>query len=267
MGLVPELSSYKDKYKHFKFERRDGILQVTMHTDGSDLVWGFGPDEECGFMFEDIGRDPENKVIILTGAGSTFIDNEEFGSGDPEVTIPATVWANVFAFAKRLLQAHLDIEAPMIAAINGPATIHAELGLLCDIVLASDTATFADQPHFPNGLIPGDGVQVIWPMLIGMNRARYMLFTGQHLNAQQALDLGIVAEVLSGDKLLDRAWEHAHKLLEIPELTRRMTRSVFTSQFKQALGPNLEYGIAVEGLAATNYWIENFKRGSVSPDA
>jgi enoyl-CoA hydratase/carnithine racemase len=264
MAFTPDFDTYKDKYDHFAMVREDGILEITMHTDGSDLVWGFGPDEQCGFMLEDIGRDPENKIIILTGAGSTFIDNEEFGTGVAGSTVPASVWAGVFAFAKRLLQAHLDIEVPMIAAINGPATIHAELGLLCDIVLASETATLADQPHFPNGLVPGDGVQVIWPMLIGMNRARYMLFTGQHLSAQQALDLGLVAEVLPQDKLLPRARELARQLLEQPPLTLRLTRSVFASQIKQALGPNLEYGIAAEGLAATEAWIETFKRGSVS---
>lgn len=264
MSVSPTLDGYKDKYDYFELERRDdGILQVTMHTDGSDLVWGFGPDEEAGFMFEDIGRDPENKVIILTGSGDSFIDNEEFGTGEAGSTVPASVWAGVLSFAKRLLQSHLDIEVPMIAAVNGPATIHAELALLCDIVLASDTAVFADQPHFPNGLVPGDGVQVIWPMLIGMNRARYLMYTGQHLDAQEALDLGLVAEVHLGEDLLPRAWKLAERLLEQPPLTLRLTRSVFTSQIKQALGPNLEYGVAVEGLAATEFWIEKFKRGSV----
>jgi hypothetical protein len=53
-------------------------------------------------------------------------------------------------------------------------------------------------------------------------------------------------------------------LLEAPPVTLRLTRSVFTSQIKQALGPNLEYGVAVEGLAATEFWIEKFKRGSVA---
>lgn len=56
--------------------------------------------QQAGFMFEDIGRDPENKVIILTGSGDSFIDNEEFGTGQPDSSVPATVWANVVAFAK-----------------------------------------------------------------------------------------------------------------------------------------------------------------------
>jgi enoyl-CoA hydratase/carnithine racemase len=261
MGLTPQLSDYQDKYNHFKFRREDGILEVKMHTDGSDLVWGFGPDEECGYMLEDIGRDAENRVIILTGSGSTFIDNEEFGTGDPNATVPASVWAGVIQFARRLLQSHLDIEAPMIAAINGPATIHAELALLCDIVLASETAVLADQVHYPNGIVPGDGVQVIWPMLLGMNRARYLMLTGQHLSAEEAKDLGLVAEVLSPDQLLDRAWEHARKLLETPPVTARLTRALFTSQIKAALGDNFNFGLATEGMAATEYWIDEYRKG------
>lgn len=261
MGLAPQLSDYQDKYNHFKFKREDGILEVRMHSNDSDLVWGFEPDEECGFMLEDIGRDAENRVIILTGSGSTFIDNEEFGTGDPNATVPASVWAGVIAFARRLLQSHLDIEAPMIAAINGPATIHAELALLCDIVLASETAVLSDQVHFPNGIVPGDGVQVIWPMLLGMNRARYLMLTGQHLSATEAKDLGLVAEVLPPEALLDRAWEHARKLLEAPPLTARLTRALFTSQIKAALGDNLNFGLASEGMAATEFWIDEYKRG------
>jgi len=150
----------------------------------------------------------------------------------------------------------------MIAAINGPATIHAELALLCDIVLASETAVLADQAHFPNGLVPGNGVQVIWPMLIGMNRARYLMYTGRHLTAIQSLELGLDSEVLPKE-VLPRAWEHARRLLQAPPLTLRFTRALFTSQIKQALGPNLEYGVAVEGLAASECWIETFKRGKV----
>jgi enoyl-CoA hydratase/carnithine racemase len=259
MGLAPQLSDYENKYNHFKFRREDGILEVKMHSNDSDLVWGFGPDEECGFMLEDIGRDPENRVIILTGSGSTFIDNEEFGTGDPNATVPASVWAGVIQFARRLLQSHLDIEAPMIAAINGPATIHAELALLCDIVLASETAVLSDQVHFPNGIVPGDGVQVIWPMLIGMNRARYLMYTGQVLNAQEAKEVGLVSEVLPQADLLPRAQELAKQLLEAPRLTRRLTRRAFGAVIKEQLNTALPYGAALEGLAAANYWPRDFK--------
>jgi enoyl-CoA hydratase/carnithine racemase len=79
--------------------------------------------------------------------------------------------------------------------VNGPVNIHAELAVLSDIVLASENAAFQDAPHFPNGLVPADGVHVIWPYLLGRNRGRYFLLTGERLSAQEALRLGVVAEV------------------------------------------------------------------------
>ena len=93
---------------------------------------------------------------------------------------------------KRLLMNLLDIPMPMISAVNGPALIHAEIPVLCDIVLASETAAFQDAPHFPNGIVPGDGVHLVWPLLLGANRGRYFLLTGQKLSAQEALTLGVV---------------------------------------------------------------------------
>jgi enoyl-CoA hydratase/carnithine racemase len=63
----------------------------------------------------------------------------------------------------------------MIAAVNGPALIHAELALLCDIVLVSQTAVFQGLPHFPSGLGPREGVHVVFPLLLGANRGRYFL--------------------------------------------------------------------------------------------
>jgi enoyl-CoA hydratase/carnithine racemase len=257
--MATTLDQYQDKYENFKFERTDeGVLTVTMHSDGKDLVWGMKPDDELGRAFVDIGSDEENEVVILTGTGDTFIHHEDLGADFDQ--LPPDMWgAYILPYVIRLIHNHLDIDAPMIAAINGPATIHAEMGLLCDIVLAADNACFADQPHFPNGLVPGDGVQVIWPMLIGMNRARYLMYTGQVLNATEAKEVGLVNEVMPREDLLPRAQVLAAQLLEAPRLTRRLTRRAFGAVIKDQLNNVLPYGAALEGLAAANYWPRTFK--------
>jgi enoyl-CoA hydratase/carnithine racemase len=249
--------SYATKYHHLRMERRDGILQVTLHTDGQTLRWGGGPHAELGAAFRDIGTDPDTKVIILTGTGAAFIeevDTSNVGQRLPATQMSPQVWDHIYWDAKQLLMNLLDIEVPMIAAVNGPVFIHAELAVLCDIVLAAEHAVFQDAPHFPSGLVPGDGVHVVWPLILGINRGRYFLLTGQKLSAQEALNLGVVSEVLPADRLLPRAWELAEQLVQQPPLTLRYARVVLTQRLKQLMLEHLGSGLALQGLAANDYW-------------
>jgi enoyl-CoA hydratase/carnithine racemase len=124
----------------------------------------------------------------MTGVGDAFIEeinSENLGNRLPKSKITPSTWHNIYSDAKRLVMNLLYIEVPVIAAVNGPVNTHAEIAILSDIVLASEHAAFQDAPHFPNGLVPGDGVHVIWPYLLGRNRGRYFLLTGQRLSAQR----------------------------------------------------------------------------------
>ena len=247
-----QLEDYATKYRHVQMERRDGILLVTMHSDGGKVRWGAGPHEELGYAFHDIGADRRNKVVILTGSGEAFID--AIATSGRAETIGPRAWDRVYWDGKKLLTNLLDIEVPMIAAVNGPATIHAELALLCDIVLAADHAVFQDAAHFSGGLVPGDGVHVVWPLLLGINRARYFLLTGQILSAKEALDLGVVNEVLPREDLLPRAWALGAQLAQQPPLTLRYARVALTQNLKKLMLENLGYGLALEGLGAVEHW-------------
>ena len=257
--IVPQLDEYARKYEHIRFTREDGVLQMTLHTNDADLVWGFAPHQELGYAFADVAADAENKVVILTGSGTTFIDHEDLGGAEAGIT--AGVWSElVLPDAKRLLMNLLEIQVPMIAAVNGPATVHAELAVLCDIVLAADHATFQDAPHYPSGLVPGDGVHVVWPLLLGLNRGRYFLITGQVLDAQAALDLGVVNEVMPQAELLDRAWALARKIRQRPATTNRLSREAMLQPVKRLMLDNLPYGLALEGLAGCEYWPDSFAK-------
>ena len=143
----------------------------------------------------------------------------------------------------------LNIEVPVISAINGPAWRHSEIPLLCDIVLAADTAQFQDSAHFASDVVPGDGMHIVYPLLLGMNRGRYFLMTGQTLDAAEALRLGLVAEVLPPDKLLARAWALAEELTRKPTLLLRYTRLLFTEYLRRQMHDLLGYGLAMESLA------------------
>jgi enoyl-CoA hydratase/carnithine racemase len=120
---------------------------------------------------------------------------------------------------------------------------------LCDIVLASETACFHDSGHFENGQVPGDGVNVVYPLLLGLNRARYFLLTGQSIGADEALRLGLVNEVLPANRLLPRAWELAERLATHPMLQLKYTRRVLTEDLRRRLHEHVGYSLTLEALA------------------
>jgi enoyl-CoA hydratase/carnithine racemase len=254
---VTVLDDYRNKYAHIRFERDEqGILLVQFHSEGSDLIWGLEPHEDIASAWDDIGRDPENRVIIVTGTGETFIHKEVL-AGDGNWVTPE-IWTRLHHVAKRLILSHLDIEVPMIAAVNGHATVHNEQALMCDIVLSSEDALWADHPHMPSGVIPGDGIQIIWPYVIGFNRGRYLLLTGQELTAQQAMEYGAVNEVLPKDQVLPRAYELARELAAKPTLTLRGTRMQMVHELKRIMGTAVSMGMMTEGLAGIDFWPDQF---------
>jgi enoyl-CoA hydratase/carnithine racemase len=247
---VTKLADYSNSYRTIHMDRDDGILQVTFHSEGGPLTWGYvgGAHEEFANAFGDISRDPENKVVIMTGTGDVFsgpqADQTTFPRGGPDQ------WEVLRFNQMQLTTSLLDIPGPVISCINGPAYRHAEIPLLADIVLAADDAVVQDSGHFRNRTVPADGVNLFFPLLMGWNRGRYFLLTGQVLNAKELKDLGLVNEVLPRDQLLPRAWELARELVRQNPLVLRYTRLLLTAPLKSMVQQYLGYGLALEGLAA-----------------
>ena len=236
--------AYFDRYSTIAFERTDsGILTIRLHSNGGPVVYASSHHNDWVHAFFDISADRDNKVLIITGTGDEFIATEQWDLPYDKVEH----WDKIYWEGKRVLQHLLDIDIPVIAAINGAAHVHAEIGVLSDITLCSENATFRDAPHVPGGVVPGDGVHVVWLELLGLNRGRYFLLTGQTLSAQEALQLGVVNEVLPRDRLLARAREHAECLLRMPEIARRYTRVVLTNRLKRLIQEGTGYGLILEG--------------------
>jgi enoyl-CoA hydratase/carnithine racemase len=238
---------YRNSFKHVEFAREDGILEITLHTDGGSLIFTGHTHTEFVDAFYEVGNDPENRVVVLTGAGDAFckeISPEGFDFFTP------LGYDRLYKEGRRILENIVNIEIPIIAAINGPCLLHSEYALLCDIILASETAEFQDLPHFNFDIAPGDGVHVLWPEVIGSVRGQYFLLTQQKLSAKQALDYGAVNEVLPKDKLLPRAREIARALLKQNDLTLRYTRIALTQRLKRLMAQGLPLGLALEGISA-----------------
>lgn len=255
MALPSSYENYKDKYKTVKFDRtEDGIVTMAMHTNGDSVFWDFVAHDECAWAFAELAGDYQAEVVIYTGTGNDFNAAFDWGAVDKGELPPAEMMAYPQWTGHHLLTNMLEIQVPIIAAVNGPCAMHSELVLMADIVICSEDTYFQDASHFPMGVVPGDGMHIVWPMVVGHNRARYFLTTGMKLSAQQALEWGAVNEVVPKDQVMTRAMELAKELAKKPPMTRKATRHLLTQPFRKAVTAELSHGIAQELWAQRAFW-------------
>jgi enoyl-CoA hydratase/carnithine racemase len=245
---MTEFANYRDSFPNARLTRSpSGVLEVVLHSDGGTLVFNGHTHEQFVELFHVIGSDRDNRVVILTGSGGAFMESispEGFDFFSPRG------FDKIYREGKKVLMNILDIEVPMIAAVNGPMRLHTEYVLLADIVLATPETVFQDKPHFDFGIVPGDGVNLLWPEVIGSVRGRYFLLMRQELDAETAKDWGAVNEIVPADALLTRAREIAEGLAALPPLTSRYTRIALTQKLRRIIEDGAGLGLALEGISA-----------------
>lgn len=247
---MSRFEDYAERYKFVRFKRRDGVLELAIHKDGGPAMWGAyrgALHEELGDAFYQIARDPDVRILILTGTGDVFLTLMDFSVQEPDMGTPA-FWDRIYKEGKDLLTNLLDIDVPVIGAVNGPAHIHAELLTLSDIVIASERASFADKVHCLGGTVAGDGVHTWWPMLLGPNRGRHFLLTGAEITAREGLAMGFVAEVVDHSAVNARVWEIALELATRPSMSLRYTRIASIQHIKKRMLDELGYRLMLEGM-------------------
>jgi len=247
---VSRFDAYRETFPNARLTRSaTGVLEVALHTDGGTLVFDGHTHEQFVDLFHAIGSDPDNRVVILTGSGEAFMESI---SPDGFDFFTPQGYDKIFREGKKILMNLLDIEAPMIAAVNGPVRLHSEYILLADIVLATPATVFQDKPHFEFGIVPGDGVNLLWQEAIGTIRGRYFILTRQELDAKTAKEWGAVNEIVPADQLLPRAREIAEGLAKLPPLTTRYTRIALTQKLRRIVDEGIGYGLALEGISAAD---------------
>lgn len=241
-------TDYFSRYANLAMSRdANGVLLLRMHSNEGPIVWNAVAHREFVDAFHDISRDRRNRAVVLTGTADEWmvrIDRE----GMSTLGLP-WVWNRVNLDGRKILSNLLDIEVPMVCAVNGPARVHSELALLCDIVLCTPDTVFQDR-HLEWGIVPGDGVHIVWPAVLGPSRGRHFLFTSHKLVAEEALRLGVVSEIHEREALQVRALEIATQLAQLPALAARYSRVLFTQPYRKLLADDAGYGLALEGLSA-----------------
>lgn len=257
--------SYQKRFKdYFHMERKDGIIEVRMHTNGAGAVWSFEMHKALGQMFQAVGADRDNEVMILTGTGDHWLlefSKESFSKQeDSDVVFKNTNydlwWLDGIKLQENMLWA---IDIPVISVINGPG-FHTEFGLLADLTICAEDAQFFDV-HWGVGLVPGDASLLVFQQLIGLKRANWAAYSVEGISAKQALDWGLVNEVHPREKLLPRAREMAALMMKQDRVVRGLTTQVMRRPWKRVFTDDFAHHFAHELYAA------NVNRGKHMPGA
>ena len=167
---MSRFENYHESFPNVRLIRSaNGVLEVKLHTNGGKLVFNGYTHEQFVDLFHAIGEDRENRVVILTGSGDAFMDSITQDGFDFFTPLG---YDKIYREGKKVLMNILDIEVPMITALNGPVLLHSEYALLTDIVLATPETVFQDWPHPEFGIVAGDGMHLVWPEVIGSIRGQ-----------------------------------------------------------------------------------------------
>ncbi|GAA4546362.1 enoyl-CoA hydratase/isomerase family protein [Pseudonocardia xishanensis] len=236
------MSAPPPPWKNIAVTRHGAVTEALVHTDGGPLVYGATVHREIVELADWLRTDETTRVLVFGGTGDRFCTEIDTDSYRGES------WHRIWVEGRRGPAGLLDLDIPMIAAVNGPATYHSELPMLADIVLACPEATFADHAHFTKGIVPGDGVQTVWRNLVGPSRATYHLLTGAELDAAEARRIGVVHEIHPRAELLARAHALAAPMAALPVETLMYTRTALRAPDRRLFSEELSHGLALAGL-------------------
>lgn len=232
-------------WTNFQFERLGDVLRVTIaHPTSPMNAVDDAMHEELAGLFRALKRERRARAIVLTGRGRAFSAGGDF-KWFPTLQEPGKL-DQIRRDAKQLVWDLLDVEPPIVAAVNGPAAgLGASIALLCDVIFMADTAVIAD-PHVRVGIVAGDGGAAIWPLLLGPARAKQYLMTGDPVTAADAERMGLVNKVVPVADLEREARAFAERLAAGAPLAVQFTKQAVNKLVKDALNTAFDTSLALE---------------------
>lgn len=234
----------QENYQRMKIDRRDnGVVVVSFNRPEKMNAIDNQLHHEMISFTRDFDDDPELRVMVLAGAGKAFCVGGDF-SADTAIDMPT------LTEARRIIDHLLECSKPIIAAVHGYALgLGANIALLCDVVVAGPDAQFADT-HVKMGIGAGDGGQLIWPLLIGVNRAKYYLMSGDMISGEDAVNMGLASFYAeTTEDVLPKALEIANKLAEGAPLAMAASKAAVNA-YMRMLSANI-MPISLQAEAAT----------------
>lgn len=212
-------------------------------------------------FIEFYSRDADTRCIVIAGKGPVFSSGQNLNIIDSDVSMRRNARE-----VKRLIQDYYNplvraikyARKPVIALVNGAAEgTGANLAMACDIALASDKATFA-QIFAEIGLIPDTGGTFYLPKNVGLQKAHYLAFTGKKITAQEASEMGMIADVFPDGEFEQRAFEIIQHIVDMPTYALWLTKRAFRKANDNRLNEQLTLESDYQGEAAAT---EDFAEG------
>jgi enoyl-CoA hydratase/carnithine racemase len=224
-----------------KFSVDDGIGRIVLNRPERMNAFTFEMIDAWRAAIEECRRDDAVKVVVVTGAGAAFCSGGDIVEmGDRLEQTPEQRKAELFDRIERIPLALEDLDKPVIAAVNGVATgAGMDMALMCDLRYAAQGARFAET-YVNVGLVPGAGGAHFLPRLVGVSKALELFWTGDFIDADEAMRIGIVNKVFPDADLVTQVEKIARKIAKAPPLTLRMVKRAIYQGMRNDLRTNLD---------------------------
>jgi enoyl-CoA hydratase len=268
----PPMALDPSRYSFLAVEVRDEIAYVTMNRPQRANACDEHGHGEFGAILRDIAADPGISVAVLHGAGNHFSVGATY-DWMTELTRDPDMLMELQAQVRELVRAHIDLDKPVVAALNGVATGSGLMfALLSDYVIMEENGKLADG-HIRAALAAGDGGVLIWPLAAGITRAKRYLLTGDWIDAHEAERIGLVTELAPAGTSLERATEVAMRFRAMPPMAVRATKRAINQWL--SVGATLSFDTSVSsemqtfslGGADVREAVENLRAGRPVPGA
>lgn len=235
-------------------EKKEWVAKITLNEPEKRNPVGLDMRMELSRAFQIIAEEDTMKTVIITGAGKAFSSGGDIGSMGGVKPISGRKRLKT---GQSYIKAMIDLEKPIIGAVNGVAAgagVSTALG--CDITIASENAKFI-LAFVRIGLVPDMGIFYLLPLRVGMARAKELMFTGDVIDAQEAMRIGMINKVVAHDKLEEEAFALADRLAKGPTQSHAMIKSAM-NRWPNDLHTFLELESNMQAVAFTS---EDFEEG------
>ncbi|KAA9157633.1 enoyl-CoA hydratase/isomerase family protein [Amycolatopsis acidicola] len=234
----------QDEYTRIRVAVDGGVATLVLNRPDRGNAADDAMHSELSAIFSRVRADERVRAVVLTGAGDTFCRG---GDSAASRTFTTGTGLTPVQEARLIVESLLDLEKPVIAAVNGDAFgLGAVLATLADVAFVAPAARIGDK-HVQGGVTAGNGSAALWPVLVGVNRAKYLVLGGAVLTAEKAVEVGLVHEV--AEDPLTAASALAAEWAELPPFALRSTKSVLNTHLKEAAARALGFGLALEEQA------------------